>query len=195
VSPAPGPLAYAFWHWKRADISREVYEAKQRAFQEALAGEPPPGFLGASTVRLSGAAWAAGGAMAYEDWYLVEDMAALERLNEAAVTSRRQGPHDSVAALAAGGTAGLYGLRAGAPLSLPRFALWFAKPAGMTYQALTSRLAEVIERPPIAWWSRRMTLGPTPEFCLQSAEPVEFPAEFVVQRLVLEPIWSGSGSR
>jgi hypothetical protein len=195
VSPAPGPLAYAFWHWKRADVAREVYEAKQRAFQEALAGEPPPGFRGASTVRLSGAGWAAGGGAAYEDWYLVDDMAALERLNEAAVTSRRQGPHDSVAALAAGGTAGLYGLRGGAPLPVPRFGHWFAKPAGMTYQVLTDRLGAVMGRTAVAWWSRRMTLGPTPEFCLQSAEPVEFPSEFVVQRLVLEPIWSGSGSR
>lgn len=78
-------LAYAFWHWKRPEVSQEVYEARQCAFQEALAADPPEGFFGASTVRLRGATWAAGGGGAYEDWYLIADMTALGSLNDAAV--------------------------------------------------------------------------------------------------------------
>ena len=38
-------LAYAFWHWRQPDVSRETYEARQREFHEALAAHPPEGFL------------------------------------------------------------------------------------------------------------------------------------------------------
>ena len=188
-----GPLAYAFWHWKRAGVSRESYEANQCAFQEALAAEPPRGFLRATTVRLSGAGWAASGGAAYEDWYLVDDMAALGRLNDAAVTGSRQSPHDAVARLAAGGIAGLYGCYAGTPLSLPGFASWFAKPEGMSYPALSDALRPLLERVRGALWSRRMTLGPTAEFCLHSMTPVELPAGFQAQCFTLQPVWSRRG--
>jgi len=192
VSSAPGPLAYAFWHWKRSEVSLAVYEARQRAFQDALAADKPPGYLGGTSVRLTGASWAADGGPAYEDWYLVADMAALERLNEAAVTAGRTAPHDAVASLAAGGTAGLYGLRAGDPLALPAFAAWFAKPAGMSYPALTQAVAPLMRTSACALWSRRMTLGPTPEFCLQSMTPVELPNGFNARRFPLEPVWGGA---
>ena len=188
-----GLLAYAFWHWKRESVSRENYEASQCAFQEALAAEPPQGFLRATTVRLAGAGWAASGATAYEDWYLVDDMAALGRLNDAAVTGGRQAPHDAVARLAAGGIAGLYGCYAGNPLPLPQFASWFGKPEGMSYAALRSALRPLLEQARGALWSRRMTLGPTPEFCLHSMTPVELPSGFQAQRLALEPVWQGPG--
>lgn len=186
---AASPLAYAFWHWKREAVPVHIYEGRQRAFQEALSQERPAGFLGSTTVRIAGAAWAAGGASAYEDWYLVENTAALDRLNEAAVSAGRQAPHDTVASLAAGGTAGLYGLRAGAPLPLPAYASWFAKPAGMTYGILLESLNPLIAAAGAALWSRRMTLGPTPEFCVHSREPLELAGELHVQRLSLEPIW------
>jgi hypothetical protein len=183
------PLAYAFWHWKRAEIRSEDYETRQRAFQLALAADPSSGFLGGTTVRLRGAPWAAGGETAYEDWYLVSDMTALGQLNDAAVSGSRQAPHDAVARYAAGGTAGLYGLFGGEPLNLPGFASWFSKPAGMTYSALRAVLAPVLTGSDTALWSRRMTLGPTPEFCLHSRRRVVLPVEFVGQSWALEPIW------
>jgi hypothetical protein len=192
VSPASGPLAYAFWHWKRAEVPVAEYEARQCAFQEALARSKPAGFRWGTTSRLAGAAWAAAGAPAYEDWYLVDDMAALEQLNEAAVTAGRAGPHDAIASLAANGTAGLYGLRAGTPFPGAGFAHWFAKPPGMGYPVLSSLLTPLIEPGRSALWSRRMTLGPTPEFCLQSLAPLELPSGFQVQRLVLEPVWGAA---
>jgi hypothetical protein len=191
VSPS-SPLAYAFWHWKRPEIARSLYESRQRDFQGALAAEKPPGFLWSTTVRLKGAAWAAAGEPAYEDWYLVADMGALERLNEAAVTASRQQPHNEIAALAAGGTAGLYGLRGGEPLRLPAFACWFAKPAAMSYPALSELLQGLCDGEATALWSRRMTLGPTPEFCLHSMRALELPAGFAGQRFSLEPVWQES---
>lgn len=183
------PLAYAFWHWKRSEVSQDGYEQRQRAFQAALAAHPPRGFLRGTTLRIRGAPWAASGGPAYEDWYLVEDMAALERLNDAAVTGSRQAPHDTVASWAAGGIAGLYGLRVGAPLLRPGYASWFAKPAGMGYPALFDALAPLLAPGDAALWSRRLTLGPTPEFCLHSTAPLELPAGFEPQRFLLEPVW------
>ena len=186
--PRRGSLAYVFWHWKRPEIPRGLYEDRQLAFQAALAAHPPSGFRSGSTYRLSGAAWAGAGGAAYEDWYLVDDMAALERLNEAAVTAARQAPHDAVAALAAGGTAGLYGLRAGIPHPAPRVATWFAKPAGLSYAALDALLQPLLSGGQFALWSRRMTLGPTQEFCLHSASNVALPEGFAPQRISLEPL-------
>jgi hypothetical protein len=182
-------LAYAFWHWKQSEVSTEDYEARQCAFQEALAADPPEGFLGASTVRLHGAAWAAAGGGAYEDWYLIGDMAALGSLNDAAVTGSRRASHTAVAALAAGGIAGLYRLRLGTALPTPRFARWFPKPSGMSYAALDQALTPVIAEASAALWCRQLTLGPTPEFCLQGAAPIEIPRELSGLDLTLEPVF------
>jgi hypothetical protein len=182
-------LAYAFWHWKRSEVSQEAYEARQCAFQEALAADSPEGFFGASTGRLRGAAWAAGGAAAYEDWYLIGDMTALGSLNDAAVTGSRRLPHHAVAELAAGGIAGLYRLRLGTALPAPRFARWFAKPSGMSYAALDLALTPVVASASAALWCRQMTLGPTPEFCLHGAVPIEAPGEFSGLDLALEPVF------
>ena len=70
-------LAYVFWHWKRAEISSNDYANRQRAFHAALAAAPSPGLRGSFSVSLSGAPWAAAGAEAYEDWYLVDAFGAL----------------------------------------------------------------------------------------------------------------------
>jgi hypothetical protein len=182
-------LAYAFWHWKRSEVSTEDYETRQCAFQEALAADPPEGFLGASTVRLHGAAWAAAGGTAYEDWYLIGDMAALGSLNDAAVTGSRRAPHNAVAVLAAGGIAGLYRRRLGTALPAPRFSRWFAKPSGMSYDTLDQALTPVVAAASAALWCRLMTLGPTPEFCLHGAAPLEIPRELSGLDLALEPVF------
>lgn len=188
-------LAYTFWHWKRPDVSPEAYETRQRDFQATLAAHPPDGFLHGITVRLQGAPWAAEGRTAYEDWYLVRDMASLDSLNEAAVTAARQGPHDAVAQLAAAGTAGLYRLRAGTPIFPPPLATWFRKPTGMSYPALFEALAPMVAAEPAALWMRQMTLGPTPEFCLHSSGPVELPPGIAGLTLALTPVWTGEPSR
>lgn len=184
-------LAYTFWHWKRPDVSPERYEARQRDFQASLAAHPPDGFLQGTTLRVQGAPWAADGRTAYEDWYLVRDMASLDSLNQAAVTAARQVPHDAVAQLAENGIAGLYRLRAGAPVFPPPLATWFHKPTGMSYPALSEALAPVIAAIPAALWMRQMTLGPTPEFCLHTKEPVTLPAGFAGPVLTLTPVWTG----
>lgn len=187
-------LAYAFWHWRRSEVDSGNYESHQRAFQAALALHPPEGFQGATTVKFSGAPWAAGGGEAYEDWYLVRGMSDLEGLNQAAVTAARQLPHDAVARLAAGGTAGLYGLEAGTPLTQPVVSSWFSKPAGMTYPVLLESLQSVVIAASGALWMRRMVLGPTAEFCLHTGASVELPSELEARSFLRVPVWPGAGA-
>jgi hypothetical protein len=159
-------LAYVFWHEPRAGVAARDYEAAHREFHEVLWRSRIPGLLALRVYRLDAIPWLPGRPSGYEDWHLLEDSAALDRLNEAAVTQARQLPHDRIAAMAAGGTAGLYGLRSGA-LVEPTVAYWLSKPAGTSYPDFNISMKPFIEGGGCLW-SRRMTLGPTPEFCLQA---------------------------
>jgi hypothetical protein len=188
-------LAYVFWHWRRQEIPREEYEQRQQRFHAAMKAAPSQGFLGSRSVAIRGAPWAASGAEAYEDWYLVEGSAALDPLNQAAITAPRQMPHDAAAAAADGGTAGLYSLRRGTVgNALPTRAAWFSKPAGMSYDRLFTALDSLLQPVAGTLWCRQMVLGPTPEFCLQSSAPVTLPEPFMPLVLELRPIWPGRSS-
>jgi len=182
-------LAYVFWHWRKSDVAAELYEHAQRRFHKALAAAPSPGFTQSQSFALNGARWAANGGDAYEDWYVVDVSASLDPLNQAAVSASRSAPHDAAAAVAAGGAAGLYTLRAGSLATAPRFAAWFVKPAGMSYAALDAALKDVIAAERARLWMRYMVLGPTPEFCLQSATEPELPEPFRAQTIALRPVF------
>jgi hypothetical protein len=182
-------LAYVLWHWKRAGITAEDYETRQRAFHAALAAAPSSGFLGSFSLGLSHAPWAAGGGDAYEDWYLLQDFGALGLLNESAVSTSRAAPHDAAAAAAAAGAGGLYGLRRGAALRQPRCAHWFEKPDGMRYSELLAQLAPVVDQAEGALWMRQMVLGPAREFCLHATAPVSMPGVFSALVYPLRNAW------
>jgi hypothetical protein len=184
-------LAYVFWHWRRPGVSAAAYEAAQRRFHAALTASPPPGFRRSCSIAIAGAPWAAGGGEAYEDWYLVEGSAALDPLNAAAISAPRQASHDAAAALASGGTAGLYSLRLGAPGAPPRTATWLAKPAGMAYGELFAMLEPLLREDGAALWGRQMTLGPALEFCVHTARPVPLPPPLVPFALDCRTVWPG----
>ena len=148
-------LAYVFWHWPRRGVAHAGYEELQLGFLAALEAEPPPGFGGCATYRLeAGAPWVAA-EVGYEDWYLVEDFAALGVLNDWAVTGSRRPAHDAVAAEAGGGAGGLYGLAGGPAVLDARYAAWLHRPPE-TYEGTL--------------WRRQLVLGPAPEYCLHTAE-------------------------
>ena len=168
-------LAYVFWHWKQPQVPAVEYETRQRAFHAALGAAPPEGFARSVSVAVTGAPWANDGGEAYEDWYLVRGSADLDPLNDAAVTASRSAPHDAAAAVVAGGAAGLYRLRMGAALESPSVAHWFAKPAALSYAALWTLLAPLVEQSSAALWMRHMVLGPSPEFCLHARSELTLP--------------------
>jgi hypothetical protein len=170
-------LAYAFWHWKQPGVADAEYEDRQRAFHAALGAAPPEGFVSSSSYAITGAPWAFAGGAAYEDWYLVRDSAALDALNAGAVSASRLVPHDAAASVAAGGIAGLYRNRIGNPPHAPVIAHWFSKPSGMSYPALDALVGPTVEARGGTLWCRQMTLGPTPEFCLQLPDHAAWPSE------------------
>jgi hypothetical protein len=182
-------LAYVFCHSKQAAVAAEEYERRQRAFHAALAASPPTGYRGSFSAAISGAPWAARSGAAYEDWYRVDDFTALGKLNEGAISGSRSASHDAAGAFAAAGTGALYGLRLGSILEAPRHASWFGKPAGVRYAEFFDRLTPHVQRAHAALWMRQMVLGPSPEFCLQSAEVIALPAELNAIQIALRPIW------
>jgi len=185
-------LAYVFWHWPASEArsAREAYERTLLEFHRVLAAQAPPGFGRSTTGRAAGVPWLGEHRRGYEDWYLVDGFAALESLNEGAVSGARRAAHDRAAQAAAGGTAGLYrpwGTEA--VLEGARWAAWFAKPAGSSYPDLLEELAPWRTRDGVSLWQRQMTLGPGPEFCLRAPERLELPVRLAALEVGLEPLW------
>ncbi len=181
-------IAYVFWHWKKPAVSEVEYEKRQRDFHAALAASPPAGFVRSFSACLVGAPWTKGEA-AYEDWYLVEDFGALASLNEGAVSGSRSAPHDSAAAVAEDGTAGIYALSEGQEHPSPGQGLWFGKPAGMRYSELFELVSPLVDAARGALWMRQMVLGPGMEFCLHAERPVSLPGAFKILSLPLRRVW------
>jgi hypothetical protein len=165
-------LAYVFWHVPRADAAAREYELRHREFHAALRAANVAGLQGVRVFGLNAIPWL-GGKAGYEDWHLLDGSSGLDVLNDAAITQARQTPHDRIAALAGDGIAGLYGLRKG-KLIEPAMAYWMSKPAGMSYAAFEASLAPQIVAG-CCLWGRRMTLGPTPEFCLHAPGKRQLP--------------------
>lgn len=181
-------LAYVFWHWRKPSLGASEYEARQRAFHDALLAAPPTGFVHSYTHALRGAPWANGGGEAYEDWYVVDGSAALDPLNQGAISASRKAPHDAAAAASAGGTAGLYSLRLGVAPEGPAASYWFAKPDGMRYEALFD-LVSPLCADGAALFMRHMVLGPAPEFCVQAEAPVSLPPVLNARSFDLRAVW------
>lgn len=182
-------LAYVFWHWRRGEISPADYESRQQRFHASLAAAPSEGFESSHSFRLAGVPWANRAGEAYEDWYVVRDSAALDPLAQAAVSMSRKEPHDAAAAVAAGGTAGLYTLRVGRVRPEATHAQWFGKPDGMSYDQLWQSLGPRLKRHGAALWMRHMVLGPGPEFCVQGAGPLDLPQGFAGPAVSLIPLY------
>ena len=172
-------LAYVFFHRASSGVEIPTYEAALRRFHASLASEPPPGFIGSTTYRLGDA---------YADWYLVDNSAALDRLNEAAVKGARASPHDAVAHMSADGAGKLLMLRSGSARTEPGYEIRFSKPAGMGYPELYERLQPWTDRTEVSLWRRMMVLGPAPEFCLVAPSKQDLPAEMRPETLRREPI-------
>lgn len=172
-------LAYLFFHRPSADVDTAEYEQGMRDFHAALAEVGVAGFDGSRTYRVGGE---------YCDWYLVETSAALDVLNEAAVSGARSSPHDAVARHATDFRGKLMKLVAGIYHADARHEIRFSKPRGMTYPDLYGQLKRWTDRPDVSLWRRMMVLGPAPEFCLVARSEVELPTELEPQGLIRDPV-------
>ncbi|HEY1833350.1 MAG TPA: hypothetical protein VGG08_02845 [Solirubrobacteraceae bacterium] len=163
-------LAYVFWHAAAEGADAERYEQALVAFQRSLRHSPPFGFRGSTVFR--GETPVEG--CSYEDWYLIDDFAALGVLNEAAVGRGHRTSHDDVAHRLGSGTAGLYRLLEGEPsaneLASCSTATWVARGIGTKQQEIGTLLGDGLEGRGASLWQRQLVLGPAPEFCLHSRE-------------------------
>jgi hypothetical protein len=214
-------LAYLFWHRPQDPAAIEAYEQAQLCFHRSLKHRPPVGLYGSAVFRLAGLPWLARapgaepgpsgqGDVGYEDWYLLEDYAALGVLNEAAVGRGHRTPHDLLARRSGAGAGGLYGLLEGDHAELAQragvlgeapLAIWIARPPGRPPGTQPGVLAELLgdgmEPRQASLWRRQLVLGPAPEFCLLAREPppgvapTRLPAGWTVSTLSREALWSG----
>ena len=181
-------LAYVFWHLPAANVDVADYEARLAVFHAALRAEHTSGVELTATVALDAIPWL-GGDPGYEDWYLVDDFAALGVLNAAAVSGAQQAAHDAAAAAVHRGVAGVMGHVSGPLLpEPPRWAAWLSKPDGLSYEAFHAELWEALSNDASAW-QRQMTLGPATEYCVvaPAEHALPWPAQSWPLRSVVDP--------
>ena len=160
-------LAYVFFHRAGPGVEMAAYETALRRFHASLAGEPPSGFVESTSYRIGDG---------YADWYLLENSAALDSLNVAAVSTGRAASHDAVAHMAADGAGKLLALVSGPPTSDAGYEVRLSKPEGMSYADFYLRLEPWSARDQVSLWRRMMVLGPSPEFCLVAPSRLQLPA-------------------
>jgi len=161
-------LAWLFWHSRFSEVPEDVYRENLLVFHDRIAAAAPAGYLGSRIRRYASLPWLNTPHEAYEDWYFVENSAALDPLDEAALAEFSRRDHDNVARLAATATSGLYRLRAGSPLSDPVNCSWLSKPRGEPYDTFIENLSAAG-----TVWTRKLVLGPALEFCVESGAAVE----------------------
>lgn len=191
-------LAYVFWHQRASHVAREHYQEKLITFHQILQERHPQGFVGSVVLEIAGLPWmTAGSEEVYEDWYLVEHSAALDPLDEAAISGICREPHNQVALLAGHGTGGLYRLKEETiDLSQAagiRVVTWFGKPAGMSYETFYERFHQKRSESQGILWQRQMTLGPALEFCWQSPEKGLWAEEMEGVEIEAHPIFTPGG--
>lgn len=189
-------LAYVFWHRPAAGTALDGYERQQDRLRRSLAARPPEGFRGSACFRAPALGWLAPGGDAYEDWYLVDDWAALGVLRQAAVAVGHHSAHEAAARHAAAGTGSVYRLSAGGvSLADVRLAVWVTAAREQPEDGVASLLlGDGLDRERSGLWRRELALGPAPEYCvLGDAEPSgvrdgRLPPGWSAKRVTREPV-------
>lgn len=167
-------LAYVFWHRPREGVEASDYERALVTLHRSLAHRPPVGLRGSVACRVGELHWLpieegeGSAAGAYEDWYLLDDWAALGVLAEAVVGRGHRTAHNDAARRYGAGAAGLYALQEGHPdaLRCASIAVWVARDPGSAEPALGLMLGDGADPARTCLWRRQLVLGPAPELCL-----------------------------
>jgi hypothetical protein len=187
-------LAYLFWHRPRSGAGLGEYEQALLGFHRSLARTPPAGSLGSASFRLGQAPWPAEDGPLYEDWYLVEDFAALGVLNRAAVGRGHRTAHDDAARRSGFGAGGVYELLEGEGGLEAELAVWVARAQDTRPLEMAELLADGMDPSRASLWQRQLVLGPAPEFCLLAREPppgaaaTRLPPGWTARALAREPL-------
>jgi hypothetical protein len=196
-------LAYLSWHRPAPGVDATAYERALEQFHRSLAHRAPSGFCSSATFRVPGLPWLASPPGAaeqggYEDWYVLEDWAALGVLEEAAVSRGHVSAHDKIASLAGISTGAVYRFLEGhAGLDEGPVAVWVARAGGHEHPSLSALLGDGMDPAVDGLWRRCVGLGPAPEFCLLASEasagvaPTRLPAGWTATVLGREALWRG----
>jgi hypothetical protein len=197
-------LAYLSWHRPAPTVEVDVYERALEQFHRSLAHRAPNGFRGSATFRAAELPWLAsttpqaGAPVAYEDWYLLDDWAALGVLEEAAVSQGHVGAHDKVASLSGVSSGAVYRFLEGhAGVDQTQVAVWVARSGGHAHPSLSALLGDGMNPAVDGLWRRCLGLGPAPEFCLLASEaaagvaPSRLPPGWSATTLPREALWRG----
>ena len=169
-------LAYLFWHRPREGADAERYREAQLAFHRSLARNPPAGLRGSAIYLIPSVPWAEHGQprASYEDWYLLDDFAAMGVLGEAAVGRGHRTAHDSAASGFGSGAGGLYGLLEGEAtaqcLRSATVAAWVGREPGSAKGRAAELLGDGMDPGSASLWRRQFVLGPAAEFCVLGRE-------------------------
>jgi hypothetical protein len=164
-------LAYVFWHRPAGEVEIATYEQALLRFHRSLRARPPVGLRGSAVYRAVDLPWLEGEGPGYEDWYLVDDWAALGVLNAGAVAPGHRHSHNEIARRSGPGAGALYGLCEGEPvLEAVRVAIWVSAARGSNRDVVAGLLADGIDGDYGGLWQRQLVLGPTPEYCLLARE-------------------------
>jgi len=203
-------LAYVFWHRPAQPEQVASYEQAHLAFHRTFKHSRPVGMIGSAVFAMSEIPWLSEQGeqtpAGYEDWYLLEDYAALGVLNEAAVGRGHRSPHDEVARRYGSGAGAVYGLIEGDRrtdlLAAAATAVWVSRPPGAPKRMIADLLGDGAEPGQASLWRRQMVLGPAPEFCLLAGREVELdglsgvassrlPEGWSATALERETVWNG----
>jgi hypothetical protein len=197
-------LAYLSWHRAAAGVEQAAYEQTLERFHRSLAHRPPNGFRGSAAMRLQELPWLAPvrgaepDAAGYEDWYLLDDWAAVGVLEEAAVGRGHETAHHAIAARAGAATSSIYRLVEGSahPGAVP-VAVWVSREAGHDSPSLGALLGDGMDAQRDGLWRRCLGLGPAPEHCLLAAGAIagvaasRLPSGWIARELRREALWAG----
>jgi hypothetical protein len=197
-------LAYLSWHRAAPGVDRDAYEQALQRFHRSLAHRPPSGFRGSAAFALEQLPWLKAGTVqsaadvGYEDWYLLDDWAAVGVLEEAAVSHGHLTAHDRIAALSGAATGSVYRLIEGsAHLDAALSAIWVSRAPGHENPSLAALLGDGMDPQLGSLWRRCLGLGPAPEFCLLAAEapegaaPTRLPSGWTAQVLARRRLYGG----
>ena len=184
-------IAYLSWHRAAPGVEPAAYEPAVERLHRSLANRPPSGFRGSATFRAAELPWLSSAenpppadglpsaegppsavGTSYEDWYVVDDWAAIGVLEEAAVSRGHLTAHEAVAALAGPATGAVYRLLEGnVRLEQARVAVWVARPRGQGHGSVAALLGDGMDPACGGLWRRCLGFGPAPEFCVLASEP------------------------
>ena len=195
-------LAYLSWHRPAAGVQQAAYEQSLEHFHRSLAHRPPSGFRGSAALRVSELPWLSrepdADDVGYEDWYLIDDWAALGVLEEAAVARGHETAHHEIAARSGVATSSVYRLLEGAPRpAAADVAVWVTHQQGHDRSSPAALLGDGMDPDRDGLWRRCLTLGPAPEFCLLAGEepagvaPSRLPHGWVAQSVKRAVVWNG----